>query len=406
MFWTLFSTIVLLFFSFIFSGSEAALFSLPDWRIQENQRIKELISQPRRLLGTLLLGNLLVNISATAIFTLFLLYLSRDLLINKSIIIGGGGIVLTVILLLFGEITPKIIATRNPNAWNKIFLPFIAFCNWLFSPLTWALNKINTFATLFPEEPTQLTAQELHTMITFGREQGVLLAGEEEILRNLIELDKRTVSEVMTPRKDIVAVPATATIATTLTVCRQSGFSRLPVYSENLDQITGIVYAKDLLTATGLEPSQPVTTITRAPYFIPEVKRLSSLLDELRRKNSHIAIVIDEFGQTAGLVTLEDILEAIFGEISDEFDHSEELPYHKIADGTFLVDGDIDIATLNRLFDNAFAGIDFDRLSSFIHDRLGRLPRTDDTFNLGNLKITVVEVSKHRLEKVLIKKIG
>lgn len=365
--------------------------------------MKNLLSRPRRLLGTLLFGNLLVNISATAVFTLFLFHLSRRLQLVPVLIIGSGGLLMTGILLLFGEITPKILATRQPEKWNRLFVPLISLFHRLFTPITALLDRINAFATVFPEEPAALSDDELHTMITFGREQGVLIAGEEEILRNLIELDKRTASEVMTPRKDIVAVPETATIATALEICRQSGFSRLPVYAQNLEKITGIVYAKELLTAP--DPDQPVTTIARQPYFIPEVKRLSDLLEELRRKNSHIAIVIDEFGQTAGLVTLEDILEAIFGEISDEFDRADELPYVKTGENQFLVDGDIDLATLNRLFDNAFAGVEFDRLSAFIHDRLGRLPRTGDHIRFGTLEITVTEISEHRLERVLIQKI-
>ncbi len=402
MLWTLLLTTGLLIFSFIFSGSEAALFSLPDWRIQENPRVKKLLSHPRRLLGTLLFGNLLVNISATAVFTLFLLHFSHRLHLAPVLIVGTGGILMTAIILLAGEITPKIIASRWPEQWNRLFLPFITLIHRLFSPLTRLLDKVNTFTAIFPQEPTALTNEELDTLITFGQDQGVLIAGEAEILGNLIELDRRIVSEVMTPRKDIVAVPETTPIATALEVSRQSGFSRLPVYARSLERITGIAYAKELLTAP--DPSSPVTAIARPPYFVPEVKRLSALLDELRRKNSHIAIVIDEFGQTAGLVTLEDILEAIFGEISDEFDRAEELPYRQLGENEYLVDGDIDLATLNRLFDNAFAGIEFERLSAFIHDRLGRLPRTGDRIRFNRLEITVTELSEHRLEKVLLRK--
>ncbi|MEO0026309.1 MAG: transporter associated domain-containing protein, partial [candidate division WOR-3 bacterium] len=134
-------------------------------------------------------------------------------------------------------------------------------------------------------------------------------------------------------------------------------------------------------------------------------KRLAPLLDELRRKNSHIAIVIDEFGQTAGMVTLEDILEAIFGEIRDEFDRAEELPYRRVAENEYIVDGEIDLVTLNRLFDDAFTGFEFDRLATLIYDRLGRLAKTGDTVRIGNLEITVTELSEHRLEKVFIRKL-
>lgn len=403
MLWQIPATIVLLILSFIFSGSEAAFFSLPQWRVRENRQLRRLLAEPGRLLGTLLFGNLLVNISATAIFTLMLLQLSSQFRLAPAIMLPAGGILMTAILLLFGEITPKLLATRYPDAFARAFPPFISVVQYLLFPVTWLLNQINAFARLLPEETDQLSEPELQTMITFGREQGVLLPGEEEILGNLIQLDRRTVSEVMTPRQDMVAVPEDAPIAAALDTCRQSGFSRLPVYSGTLERITGVVYAKELLTAP--DPGLPVTNITRPPYFVPEVKRLAPLLDELRRKNSHIAIVIDEFGQTAGMVTLEDILEAIFGEIRDEFDRAEELPYRKVAENEYIVDGEIDLATLNRLFDDAFTGFEFDRLAALIYDRLGRLAKTGDTVRIGNLEITVTELSEHRLEKVLIRKL-
>ncbi|MEO0051329.1 MAG: hemolysin family protein [candidate division WOR-3 bacterium] len=403
MFWQIPAIVVLLVLSFIFSGAEAAFFSLPQWRVREHRQLSRLIAEPGRLLGTLLFSNLLVNISATAIFTLLLLQFSSRFRLAPVIVLTAGGILMTAILLLFGEITPKLLATRYPDTFARIFPPFIAAVQYLIFPVTWLLNRISAFARRLPEETTQLSEPELQTMITFGREQGVLLPGEEEILRNLIQLDRRTVSEVMTPRQDMVAVPEEATIAAALDVCRQSGFSRLPVYSGTLEKITGVVYAKELLTAP--DPKMPVVNITRPPYFVPEVKRLAPLLDELRRKNSHIAIVIDEFGQTAGMVTLEDILEAIFGEIRDEFDRAEELPYRRVGENEYIVDGEIDLVTLNRLFDDAFTGFEFDRLATLIYDRLGRLAKTGDTVRIGNLEITVTELSQHRLEKVFIRKL-
>lgn len=397
---TLVLTLFLLILSAIFSGSEAALFSLPASQIEQIPRAKKLLNRPQRLLGTLLLGNLLVNTSATAIFTLFLLHLSRELGIPSAGILALGGVLITLLILIFGEVAPKVIANRNPKRYTRLIAPFISAIDGLFYPFTILLEKLHSPLAFIPQESHQLTEEELHTMITVGREQGILITGEEDILRNLIKLDRRTVSEVMTPRSNIVAIREDGTISDALKLCRQSGFSRIPVYSDNLEHITGVLYAKELLIAPDL--SLPVTTLARQPYFVPAVKRLSPLLDELRRKNSHIAIVVDEFGQTAGLVTLEDILEAIFGEISDEFDFAEELPYQQIDEGAYLVDGEIDIATLNQLFNNAFPKTPHERLSAFIHDQLGRLPHTGDRIKLPGLKITIQQVSEHKLAKVLI----
>ncbi len=396
----LISITLLLFLSALFSGAEAAFFSLPSWRVQELPGVKLLLSRPRRLLGTLLLGNLIVNTSATALWTLFLLKLVRTSGIAPAGILGAGGLVMTGLLLLFGEITPKVIATRHAEGFARITTPVFTFIHHLFNPFTAILEKMDAPLALLPREPAELSDEELHTLIEITQARGVLLPGEEEILRNIVDLDRRTVSEVMTPRSDIIAIPETTPLHQARQVYARTGFSRLPVYRETIDHITGILYAKELLIAE--DENQPAITIARTPYFVPEVKRLPALLDELRRKNSHIAIVVDEFGQTAGMVTLEDILEAIFGEIVDEFDHAEELPYTKTAAGGYLVDGEIDLVTLNRLFHNAFQNLSYERLSGFIHDRLGRLPVPGDEIEFAGLRIIVQETSALKLEKVLI----
>jgi len=397
----LLGTGLLLILSAVFSGSEAAFFSIPTWRIAGLPKLKHLLNKPQLLLGTLLLANLLVNTTATALFTLFLINLAHRTGMNTTVVLGVGGIVMTGLLLVLGEISPKVIARLNPEKSALLMAPIIKVTHFVLSPLTRIFERLNALVAAFPREENTLTDEELHTMIELGQERGILLAGEEEILRNLVDLERRTVSEVMTPRSDIVAVPENTPVSETLKVCRESGFSRIPIFRDNLEQITGIVYAKELLTVS--DPATPVKTFARAPYFVPEVKKLLPLLDELRRKNSHIAIVVDEFGQTAGLVTLEDILEAIFGEITDEFDLVEELPYKKVAEDAFLVDGEIDLATLNRLFPNAFRPFNFERLSALIQDYLGRLPKPGDRIELNKLEIVVQEVSERKLERVLIR---
>ena len=262
--------------------------------------------------------------------------------------------------------------------------------------------KVSRRLTPREHEPATLSDDELHTMIEVGKQRGVILGSEEEILTNLVGLDKRTVSEVMTPRIDIVAAPESMTIRDATAVCRDAGFSRVPVFHDTIDHVSGTAYAKDLLGAA--DPNAPVCSLCRPVYFVPEVKRLPSLLDELRRRGSHIAVVVDEFGQTSGLVTLEDLLEAVFGEIVDEHDVAEELPYSKLDERSYLVDGEIDLATLNRLFRRAFVGLGHERLSGFVQDKLGRLPREGDTFVHRSLEITVKETAGPKLEKVLIRR--
>ncbi|HTW92075.1 MAG TPA: hemolysin family protein [bacterium] len=410
MLWHLLVILVLLVLSAFFAVSETALFSLTPGRREElrnsrpkaARRIDALLSDTGRLLGTLLLGNLVVNTAASSIFTLMLLGLSRRHGMNEALLLGVGGIVLTLVLLMFCEVTPKVVTSRSPERFAPLVTGPIEVARLLLWPFTALLMMVSRRLTPRRREPETLTDDELHTMIDIGRQRGVLLGSEEDILANLVGLERRTVSEVMTPRIDIVAIPEGMTIREAIVVCRNAGFSRVPVYSDTIDHISGTAYAKDLLSAA--DPGAPVCSRCRPAYFVPEVKRLPSLLDELRRRGSHIAVVVDEFGQTSGLVTLEDLLEAVFGEIVDEHDVAEELPYSKLDEHSYLVDGEIDLATLNRLFRRAFTGLGHERLSGFIQDRLGRLPREGDVIAHRSLEIIVKETDGPKLEKVLIKR--
>jgi len=410
MLWYLLALLVLLVLSAFFSGSETALFSLTAGKREElrttrpgaSRRIDRLLSDVGRLLGTLLLGNLVVNAAASGVFTLTLLDLSRRYGTNEALLLGLGGIAMTLALLVFGEVTPKVLASRNPGGFAPLVAGPISAARFVLLPLTSLLIRVSSRLTPKQHEPDVLSDDELHTMIEVGKQRGVILGGEEEILTNLVGLEKRTVSEVMTPRIDIVAVPESMAIREAIVVCRNAGFSRVPVYRDTIDHVGGTVYAKDLLGAADLGAA--VCTLCRPAFFVPEVKRLPPLLDELRRKGSHIAVVVDEFGQTSGLVTLEDLLEAVFGEIVDEHDVAEELPYSKLDEHSYLVDGEIDLATLNRLFRRAFTGLGHKRLSGFIQDRLGRLPREGDIITHRSLVIAVKQTDGPKLEKVLIRR--
>lgn len=408
MLWYLISIAVLLACSAFFSGSETALFSmthgqreaLKHLRPKASRRIELLLADPDRLLGTLLLGNLVVNTAVSGLATLVLLAVVRQTGYGGALVIGLGGVAVTILLLVFGEVTPKMVASRSPVRFAVLASPTLLPLQAMLRPFARALTALAARLAPVKAEPDTLTDEEMHTMVEMGKRRGVLQGSEDEILVNLIGLDRRAVSEVMTPRIDIVAVPESSTIADALAVARRSGFSRLPVYRETIDKVTGTLHAKEMLIAR--DETALVTTIARPAHFVPEVKPLPQLLDETRRKGSHIAIVVDEFGQTAGLVTLEDLLESVFGEIVDEFDLAEELPYTKVEDDCYLVDGEIDVATLNRLLGNALRGIEHERLSSFIHDKLGRLPRAGDTLRHGRVEIAVRETDGTKLEKVMV----
>lgn len=410
MLWYFLAIAVLLVFSAFFSGSEAALFSLTPGKREElrtarpgsSRRVEQLLSDPAGTLAALLLGNLVINTAASGLFTLVLLNLSRRAHSSEVLFLGVGGLVLTAVLLVFGEVTPKVLASRSPGRFAPLAAAPLQAVRIVLLPFTSVVLKATARLTPKRKEPAGLSDDELRTMIEIGRQRGVLLGTEEEILTNLVGLEQRTVSEVMTPRINIVAVPEGLSVREVAAVCRKAGFSRVPVYRDNVDHIIGTIHVKELLVAP--DQDAQVCSLCRPAFFVPEVKRLPPLLDELRRRGSHISVVVDEFGQTAGLVTLEDLLEAVFGEIVDESDVAEEQPYSKLDEHSYLVDGEIDLATLNRLFRRAFTGLGHERLSAFIQDRLGRLPREGDTIAFRNIEITVKETAGPVLEKVLIRR--
>lgn len=411
MLWYVVVIALLLALSASFSGSETAFFSLTqarrdrlsETRPRVHARVEKLLSQPRRLLSTLLLSNLLVNTTASAIFTLAVITHAKRASVDPGAWLGIGSLVMTGVLLVFGEVTPKVIATRRPEAVVTAFWPLVELFRHITSPASDALTRLSAVLAPGSHEPAPPTVEELHTMIKLGRQRGVLVGREGEILWNLAGLEDRAVSEIMTPRIDVVWLEKNTTIREARRVFLDSGFSRLPVYEDTPDRVVGIAYAKELLIAPNQDA--PVCSVCRKAYFVPEEKRLPALLEELRRKGSHIALVVDEFGQTAGLVTLEDVLEAIIGEIADEYDRpAEEHPYRKLDETSYVVDGEIDTATLSRLFDGAFRDIKHKRLAGFISEQLGRLPEPGDTVTHRDLEIVVHEVAGNRLEKVLVRR--
>ncbi len=402
----------LLVLSALFSGSETALFSLTHAgrdRLKEThpraaRRVEKLLAQPARMLASILVSNLLINVSTSSLFTLAVIEFTRSRGLNPTVYLGIGGLVMTGVLLVFGEVTPKVLATHKPGSFARRTAVMLEAVRWLLVPVASVLTRLNTALSPRTAEPEFLSEEELHTMIRVGRERGVLVEREEEILWNLVGLEERTVSEVMTPRIDMDCVEKDASIRETMEVCRREGRSRVPVYRETVDDVVGIAYAKELLAAP--DKDARVETIIRPAEFVPEQKKLPSMLEEQRKKGSHIAVVVDEFGQTAGLVTLEDVLEAIFGEITDEYDDAlEEQPYLKVGEDSFVVDGEIDIATLNRLFRGSFEDVEHERLAGFIHERLGRLPEVGDRLVQDGLEFVVREVDGNKLEKVFVHRV-
>jgi putative hemolysin len=431
----LISVIILLFFSFVFSGSETALFAFSKTmraKIREEYQyplpqaqvtlhhlniVETLLNKPSSLLATILFSNLVVNTTASSLFTLFAITFARNYHLPRDLHVSIGALVMTILLVSFGEITPKVLAMRNPQKFAFRTSGFIHFLTRIFSFITiplrklgdWFLSRLSRYVsrTPFPSE------NDLKTIIELSRTQGLIQREEQDFLFSLVELSHRRVSEVMTPRIKMVCLEKDVKISDALKLIIKETLpliSRIPVYKNNIDNIVGILYLKDLITKgrKRIFFRETVEKIARPPYFIPENKSLSELLEDLRKKDSHIAIVVDEFGQTAGLVTLEDILEALLGEIRDEYDTVEEMPFERIDDNTYLVSGDIDLKALDRLFPDFSSDIPVPagyRLSGFIHHHWGRIPKHGEILEYKNFRIEIKEITKKRFEKILITKV-
>jgi len=395
--------LILLGASAFFSSAETAYFSispLRSARLEQAGLVRRLLSSRDRLLGTILSGNLIVNFTATSLWTTLLIMTSKRWGWNETKVLSIGAALMVVVLLLAGEITPKIVAVRLPITIARLYAPVLIFFRWLFFPLTWALSSLA--GLIFRGRPMQRpfpTDEEVKTMIDMAVRYGILRPQEEQIMENLVDLGERMVREVMTPRVEMSALPVNTTRYKALAYARRTHKSRYPIYEDTTDKIVGLLYTKDLLTAP---PRTSLKKLMREPYFVPETKVLSELLEELRRSDQHIAIVVDEFGGISGLVTLEDILEAIFGEIVDEYDTG--VPYKRLARGRYIVDGDIDLAKLNEFFDDAFreAEEEFDRLSELITHELGHIPKRGEKISYKGIDLTVRSVRRLRIEKVLL----
>jgi len=395
--------LILLVASAFFSSAETAYFSISPLRsaqLGQAGLVRWLLSSRDRLLGTILSGNHIVNFTATALWTTLLIMASKRWGWNETETLSIGAALMVVTLLILGEITPKIVAVRLPMKIARLYAPVLIFFWWLFFPLTWALSSLARL--IFrgrPRERPFPTDEEVKTMIEMAVRYGILRPQEEQIMENLVDLGERTVSEVMTPRVGMSALPVNTSRYKALAYVKRTHKSRYPIYEDTTDKIVGVLYTKDLIVAP---KRTSIRRLLREPYFVPETKVLSELLEELRRSDQHIAIVVDEFGGIAGLATLEDILEAIFGEIVDEYDTG--VPYKRLGRGRYLVDGDIDLAKLNEFFDDAFAEAEdeFDRLSELITHELGHIPKRGEKMSYKGIDLTMRSVRRLRIEKVLL----
>jgi len=372
-----------------------------NWRIKS---IIRLLDDPQRTLISILIGNMFVNIAASSLAT----YLAIKLIGNIGVGIASGIMIFTI--LVFGEIVPKSLAVANAEAISKrVARPIEIISTGLF-PLTKLFKVIVSvmyylFGKKSVKEKKEITEEDLITLIDAGKDEGVIEEEENEMIRNIFEFSDTMVKEVMIPRVDMACISSDTRLGSILKLIKKMGHSRIPVYEETVDNIIGILYAKDLLGIyrqwyTSKEKCD-LKRIIREPYFVPENKKIDELLDIFQKDRIQIAIAIDEYGGTAGLITMEDVVEEVVGEIIDEYD--KEIKLFEIAeDNTVIVDAIIGIEEINEILNIEIPENGFETLGGFIFDLLGRVPRKGEKIKYKNCQIIIEQVVKNRIRRVRI----
>ena len=396
-----------------FSSSEIAMFSLPahqvDAMVEQGLRganaVKSLKDDPHRLLVTILVGNNMVNITMSSISTTIVGFYFDA---GTAVIVSSLGI--TSLVLLFGESAPKSYAVENTELHarriapplkivGKVLFPLIA----IFDQLTRAVNKITGGRSAI--ESTYVTRDEIRNMIKTGEREGVLDEEEREMLQRTLRFNNTIAKEVMTPRLDVTAVSKDADIAEAIETCIQSGHARLPVYEGSLDNVIGVVHIRDLVRDLnyGENEKLELADLIEPTLHVPESKNVDDLLKEMRKNRMHMVVVIDEFGTTEGLVTMEDLTEEIVGEI---LEGSEEEPIEFIDDDTATVKGEVNIEEVNEALDlDIPEGEEFETLAGFIFNRVGRLVEEGEIIDYDGVEIRVEQVENTRIMKARITRI-
>ncbi len=409
--------LILLGLSGFFSGAKTAFFTIELSEIENlknseatsERRVAYLLSNTRQLLATIIAGNVIAGISFVTLSTFRTLTFVNDTQFNIDIAILMVIAAASVAILLIDEVLFKVIALRNPMAFAKVTGGPLLMLTYVLSPLTIFLEKLThlLYRTLgIPTDKTQMSEEELKSLVMSGEEKGVLEDEEKEMIHSIIEFSETTVKEIMVPRTDMVCVEVNMTLFELIEIIKDRMLSRIPVYEGRIDNIIGILYVKDLLPL--LSQSKDVKIefreLAREPFFVPEQKMIDDLLREFQQTRQHMALVVDEYGGLSGLVTLEDIIEEIVGEIQDEYDEEEPL-ITELNENTFLVDGRVNLEELNEtLLINLPTEEGVETISGFILNLLGALPQEKESAEYNGYQFVVEEIDRNRILKVRIEK--
>lgn len=409
-----------LIISALYSGSEVAYFSLVNQldKLKKDigyesvdHRIYTMLHKPRRLLATILIGNTFSNIISSVLAAVIAGKIAIYYGISTTIVYAIEIIVLTFMILILSEITPKIIAINNPLKVARKLNTFIYASFVILTPISKLIaNSTITLENNLPRPGNQVTAEDLKIMAEMSEKDGSIKGEEREIIENVIEFGNTTVREIMTSRVNIVAVSVEASLTDVIELIQDKGLSRMPLYENDLDNMLGVIYTKDVLPYINNDTETKSInwkTIARKALFIPATKKLDDLLRDFQHEKTHIAIVADEYGGTEGIVTLDDILEEIVGDIGDEYDDEEEKLYTEFKSGIYIFDAKIDLDDLDEILGTNISTSDdeFETLGGLIYHLTERIPNVGERVKYKNLELTVHSIKNNRVKKLRVKPI-
>jgi len=410
--------IFLIYLSAFFSGSETALTSMGKLKLKEmlekskskdkKEIAKEALHRPNRLLTTILICNNLVNILASSIATVLVMdILPRE---SKGVAVATATGVMTFLILIFGEITPKIYAKENAEKVFERSTKLVDVMATVLKPILWILMGISNIMVkalggVKMSEAPFITEDELVFVVEIGKKEGILEKEEGEFLSRILDMKNTDVREIMVPRVDMVCIEDDKNLLDLIELIKDEQFSRIPVYHETVDNIVGICYAKDVLSVIDnmnfkdLDKAK-VREIMRDVFFVPETMKISSLLKDFKKRKVHMAIVVDEFGGTSGIVTLEDILEYIVGEIMDEYDTDEISGIRKLGENLYVIDAKVPIADLEREIGVKFPKTEFETIGGYLLELFERVPKVGEEIDVGKFHFKILAASRNRIDKI------
>ena len=383
-------------------ASLARLLSMRDEMEIRVNRVINLLHTPQDWLAASNLVQLFTRFTGAGL--LLVLFFPQTWTVSTALVTTGI-LLLAIALVFWLEWVVELMVTHQPETWAMRLAPYVHTLTVILSPLLVLPLALGRRNGEDEESVITVTEEELKSMVDAGHEGGVLEGDERQMIYSIFELGDTLVREIMLPRIYITALEVSTPLSTAVDALIKSGHSRVPVYDESVDNILGLLYAKDLLRIWRKgEQTVSLRSLLRPATFVPEAKKVDELLEEMQAGRVHLAMVVDEYGGIAGLVTLEDIFEEIVGEIQDEYDQSEEAPYTQVGEGEYIFQGRVDLRDFNEVMESQLPTEETETLGGFIYEHIGRVPSTGESLQVGDISLTIEQVTGRRIRKVRAKK--